>query len=246
VSVSPITRGKHRERREQVKAAVRDATFRLVASGSSFKDLTVDEIAREAGITRSAFYFYFSDKREMLVSAADEVVGALYEQADRWWHGEGPPDERVLAALEGVVSVYARNSALLRVVTEVSGYDEEIGAFWRDLVERFIAATADHLRREQEAGRACSLDAARTAEQLVWMVERCCFIYLPSGERTPRELARLLCETWVAVLYPPPKAGPVDKPRQHVPRRRSMRSAMPERTQEACHIDPCTRALLWS
>ncbi len=196
-----------RDRREQVEASIRDAALALVRGGSSFKDLTVDEIARAAGLTRSAFYFYFRDKQDLLVSAAEGVTAELYEQADRWWHGEGPPRERVLTALEGVTASYAQHADLLRVVTEVSSYDEEIRSFWRTLVDRFVEATADHLQTEQARGRARGLDAESTAAQLVWMVERCCYVYLATGNRSPGELARSLTDTWVALLYPAAPLG---------------------------------------
>lgn len=190
-----------RQRREQVQAAVRDAALRQVAAGASFNELTVDEIARAAGITRSAFYFYFRDKQDLLVATAARAADELYAQADRWWHGDDPPEVRVREALEGVVDAYTRHRDLLRVVTEVAGYDSEIRAFWRALVERFVTATAEHLEREVAAGRMRALDPDRTAEALVWMAERCCYVYLATGDRSPTELAGSLTDTWMAALY---------------------------------------------
>ncbi|MBA2430220.1 MAG: helix-turn-helix transcriptional regulator, partial [Thermoleophilaceae bacterium] len=54
-----------RRRHDEVRDGVRRATLELVED-ASFKDLTVDEIARAAGISRSAFYFYFRDKHDLL------------------------------------------------------------------------------------------------------------------------------------------------------------------------------------
>src|SRR5215210_1250404 len=161
-----------RRRHEQVKTAVRKATLELV-SDAPFKDVTVDEIAQGAGLTRSAFYFYFRDKHDVLMSATEDVVDLLYREADRWWHGEdGDPHALISAALEGVVSVYQRNARLLRVATEVSSYDDEVRDVWKGLVERFIEATEEHLRGEQGRGRLpASLDARPSAETLVWMTE---------------------------------------------------------------------------
>lgn len=199
---APMTaRRDRRQRRARVQADVRDAALRLVGEGASFNELTVDEIARRAGITRSAFYFYFRDKHDLLVAAAADAADDLYAQADRWWHGEEPPEVRIRAGLDGVVEAFARHRDLLRVVTEVAGYDEEIRAFWRALVERFVTATAEHLERELAAGRVRPLDPARTAEALVWMAERCCYVYLATGDRAPAELAATLTDTWVAALY---------------------------------------------
>ena len=191
-----------RRRREQVRADVLRVALEL-AESAPFRDLTVDEIARAAGISRSAFYNHFRDKHDLLRVAVEEVAEELYLMADRWWHGEGPPAERVRVALEGVVSVYAEHAGLLRVATEVSTYDEEVRDVWMAIVERFIEATADHIRAEQAKSLiTAGLDPRATAEALVWMNERCSYIYLGRGERRPEELVAAMAPVWTAALYP--------------------------------------------
>lgn len=193
-----------RARRESVRLALRDALLELVEE-TPFKDISVDDVARAAGIKRSAFYVYFSDKRDLLVAATAETAEELYREADRWWHGSGAPEERLTEALAGMASLYERHASLLRVATEVSTYDDEVRVFWRGIIERFIAATATHLHAEQAAGRVPrSLEPRATAESLVWMAERCCYVYLARGERSPSELVRSLGATWAAALYPGP------------------------------------------
>ena len=191
-----------RTRRETVRAALCQALLELVET-TPFKDVSVDDIAVAAGIKRSAFYFYFADKRELLVATATETVEALYREADRWWHGHGPPERRLEEALRGMAGLYERHAGLLRAATEVSTYDDEVRVFWRELIERFIEATTAHLDSEQRAGRVPpSLDPRATAESLVWMAERCCYVYLARGERSAADLVSSLSATWAAALYP--------------------------------------------
>src|SRR5688500_13981699 len=118
-----------RRRRDEARAHVLRSAIEL-ADQAPFRDLTVDEIARAAGLSRSAFYTHFRDKHDLLLTAVDEVAEQLYRMADRWWHGTGPPAERVRRAIEGVVSVWSAQAGLLRVATEVSTYDEEVRAMW--------------------------------------------------------------------------------------------------------------------
>ena len=191
-----------RTRRATVRAALCAALLELV-DRTPFKDISVDDIARAAGIKRSAFYVYFSDKQDLLVAAAADAAEALYSEADRWWHGEGPPERRLKEALRGMAELYEQHAGLLRVATEVSTYDDEVRVFWRGLGERFIEATETHLRSEQAAGRVPSaLEPRATAESLVWMAERCCYVYLARGERSARELVDALSAIWTAALYP--------------------------------------------
>ncbi len=90
----------------------------------------------------------------------------------------------------------------MRIATEVSTYDEEVREFWMTMVGRFIEGTADHIRAHQQQGRIASeLDPLATAEALVWMAERCCYIYLGRGDRTAAEVTEALTAAWVAALY---------------------------------------------
>lgn len=196
------TGGPPRERRRKARQRVISSALRLAEKGS-FRDLTIDEIARSADVSRSAFYTHFSDKEELLLVAVGEVSEQLYEMADRWWHGVGPPAQRVRQAIEGVVSVYAGEARLLRIAAEVATYDDEVRALWLDIAERFIEATSAHIRSEQEVGLIPrTLDPRSTAEALYWMAERCCYMYLGRGQRTPQEVVRGLMPVWVAALYP--------------------------------------------
>jgi AcrR family transcriptional regulator len=191
-----------RKKREQARSDVLRAALELAESGP-YRDLTVDEIARAAGLSRSAFYTYFRDKHDLLREAVEGVAEELFRMADRWWSGEGPPAERVRGAIEGVVAVYAGQASLLRVATEVSTYDDEVREVWLEIMQRFIAATAEHIRSEQAVGLVPDiLDPDGTAEALVWMAERCNYIYLGRGERTPEEVVATIAPVWTAALYP--------------------------------------------
>jgi AcrR family transcriptional regulator len=184
-----------------VESAVREALLRLLSEGIPFKKLTVDELARAAGLSRTAFYFYFPGKEQALMSAAADVTEEFRERADTWWHGEGPPEERVRAALAGILDVYVRHAALLRAAVEVTSYSQEFEDFYKSLLDGFVRATAEHLRREQEAGRLRELDCDVVAESLMWMAERCNHVLIKQG-RSPEELVDALTSVWVHALYP--------------------------------------------
>lgn len=192
----------HRRRRELAREEVLRAALTL-SRESPFHDVTVEEIARGAGISRSAFYTHFSDKHDLLLVALREVADELRRESEGWWEGEGAPAERARQAIAGVVSIYAEHASLLRVATEVSTYDEEVRAFWVSVIDRFIAEAAEHIASEQREGLIPDmLEPRPTAEALVWMVERCCYVYLAAGERETETLVEALVPVWVAALYP--------------------------------------------
>lgn len=192
-----------RRSREEVQEAVRESLVKLLREGS-FKDVTVDELARAAGISRTAFYFYYSSKNEVLMAAAEETSAEVYAEADRWWHGAGPPEELVRAALEGIAAVYLEHAEIMRAAVEATTYDDEFKTFYTALMERFVSATADHLRRERDAGRLRTLDLEPVAEALVWMAERCNHAFLLLEGRPVRDVVEALTTIWVHALYPDP------------------------------------------
>lgn len=160
--------GRQSEKRAAIERDVLRATEELLTSGASFAELNIEKIATRAGISRTAFYFYFRDKRELLMRLTSEVNDELMAAADGWWSGE----TEMRDALQRIAGIYAAHGALLRVVVEVSTYDEEVATYWRSLVGRFVDATRDRIRAEQEAGAAKDGPAEAMAFALIWMVER--------------------------------------------------------------------------
>jgi hypothetical protein len=104
-------------------------------------------------------------------------------------------------ALAGILQVYVEHAALLRAAVELAGYNQEFEEFYKTLLDRFVRATADHMRREQEAGRLRDLDCDVVAESLVWMAERCNHVLIKQG-RSPEELVNAMTTVWVHALYP--------------------------------------------
>ena len=193
----------HREgpqtaKRAQVQAAVLQATERLLADGAKFAELDVGSIATAAGISRTAFYFYFKDKRDLLMRLAGDVSEQLYEQADIWFSGSGDHVAEVREALRRIHGLYEEHGVLLRAITEVSTYDEEIATFWRGLLNRFVDPT---VARIDEAGSAPG-PARATAFALVWMTERTFYENLVQGEPLPGdEVVDALAGIWARSVY---------------------------------------------
>ena len=139
-----------------------EATEELLAEGASFADLGIERIATRAGISRTAFYFYFADKRELLMRLTEEVNALLFEQADIWFSGEATRRTSCATALANIAALYDEHTVLLRAIVEVSTYDEEVAVFWRSTLGRFVDATrAPHRGGARAPGRARRSPGAR-------------------------------------------------------------------------------------
>lgn len=178
--------GRQSERRAQIEASVLGATEALLAEGASFAELGIERIATRAGISRTAFYFYFRDKRELLVRLTEEVNAQLMAAAEGWWSG----GEDIRGALLRIGSLYSEHGLLLRAVVEVSTYDEDVAQFWRGQVGRFVEATRTRIEAEQAAGNALPGPAGATAFALVWMTERS--FYQQGVQEDPADIDELV------------------------------------------------------
>ena len=185
-------------KRAAVQAAVLAATEELLAEGASYADLNIERIATRAGISRTAFYFYFRDKRELLMRLTGDVSAQLYEQADIWFSGDGDPGDEIRRALANIAALYREHGVLLRAIVEVSTYDDEVAGYWRDLLSRFAAAS---LRRIEEGGLAA--DPRATAFALCWMTERALYQQLvQEAGPGPEALVDALAGIWLRSVYP--------------------------------------------
>jgi TetR/AcrR family transcriptional regulator, ethionamide resistance regulator len=190
------------EKRAAVEAAVLEATETLLVGGRSYADLTIEDIAHGAGISRTAFYFYFRDKRELLMRLTEDVAEGLYAEADAWWSGEGDGLAALERALESVIRLYHQHGVLLRAVVEASAYDEVVAEFWRALVGRFVDASRRRIEEEQAAGGMTGVSAEATAFTLSWMTERACYQRIvQGGDPTDDEFLAALVHIWTATLY---------------------------------------------
>jgi AcrR family transcriptional regulator len=189
-------------KRAAVQAAVLRATEELLGEGATYADLNIERIATRAGISRTAFYFYFADKRELLMRLTEDVTDDLYAQADIWFSGSGDPEAEIREAITNVSRLYEEHGPLLRAIVEVSTYDEEVAGFWRKLLGRFEDATSARIADEAAAGRFAGGDAAATAFALCWMAERVLYQELAQGGPVPKDaLVDTLVRIWMRTIY---------------------------------------------
>jgi TetR/AcrR family transcriptional regulator, ethionamide resistance regulator len=194
---SLIPRAATSEKRAAVEAAVLTATEELLADGRSFAELRVEEIATRAGLSRTAFYFYFRGKRELLMRLAEGVVELLYQEAETWWSDEGDGEPALRTALERVVAVWVDHGVLLRAVVEATAYDDVVANFWRAVVARFVEAS----RRRIEAD-GLPVPAQPTAFALCWMTERTCYQWVVQDRSlADPDLLDGLVAVWGRSLY---------------------------------------------
>lgn len=77
MNIATVTQASNSKRRKYSINAVLDAAQHLFVS-QGYHGTKVDQIARRAGLTKAAIYFYFDDKRSLLDALLDRVEERVY------------------------------------------------------------------------------------------------------------------------------------------------------------------------
>jgi TetR/AcrR family transcriptional regulator, ethionamide resistance regulator len=167
------------------------------------REITVARIMAETGLKRPAFWAHFRDRQDVIVRIVQHVAEELVEVSNRWLASDGNPEQDLLAALNGIAAVYARQGAVLRALADAAASDEQTERVYRAVVQSLQDATAAKIRTEQSRGRVPpTIDAEETARALVWLNER--YFYDTLGQRPdadPAPVVAVLHRIWLATLY---------------------------------------------
>ena len=136
------------DRRRQ---AIVDAVEHLLET-RTIGALSVEDIAAEAGISRSGFYFYFESKYAALADALSDVADAIERAADDFFGDTGrEPRDYVLDALSGVAAMWREHADLMVAVVDAAHSDAGARALWDDWRQRFIDGITASIEEERRA-----------------------------------------------------------------------------------------------
>jgi AcrR family transcriptional regulator len=168
-------------------------------------EISVDDLAQGAGISRSAFYFYFPSKDAVVLTLVDRVVEQADAARDRALerHASDPG----LAWRDGIESfyeVFGAHRPVIRAVTDLSATNTEARELWSRVMDGWVAQVTDMIEAERERGAAPREIAARDlATALVQMNER--VLQAIFIEETPAVLERRVIDTlthvWRSAIY---------------------------------------------
>lgn len=172
--MTPSAGGRVPGRRGQAtRRKLLDTTAALLAT-TSYRTITVTDIARDAGTSPATFYQYFADVEQAVLVLAEEVArdaAALTTLVHGDW-SPGVGEDTARALVDGFMDFWEGHRAVLRVVDLAT---EEGDLRFQRLRVRALNAIAEALRQviadQQRAGRLSgALDPMATAGVLVSML----------------------------------------------------------------------------
>ena len=201
---SAAQRTRHREKRESTRREILAATDRFLRE-SPYRELTVDVVMAQTGLTRTAFYRHFDDITDLVLRLFADVGQELVEVGRQWSQEAGSNfPAPAHAGLVGIVDFFVANGPLVRAIAEAAATDERIELAYRGSLEAFIVITARTLDRLVQTGTLEVPDTLALARALTLMNEAYLlaeFGHEPAGDR---DVAIATLETvWLRVAGPP-------------------------------------------
>lgn len=130
--------------------------------------VTLDDVARHAGVDRAAIRHYVGNRRDLILAALDLLIDR-YEHADRDALGDEPTVDQWLERLFGAAWGRAEDDAAFDVLLQEALRDDALRERLRDTYESLVGAVAGALRRA--APDAPRRDAVDVAYTIVCMAE---------------------------------------------------------------------------
>ncbi|MFI9381803.1 TetR/AcrR family transcriptional regulator [Kutzneria sp. NPDC052558] len=157
--------------------------------------MTVESIAKGAGILRGSLYFYFGSKQEVLTALVARTVARL--------HMADPPDaparDIVRWAVENTARTWREHGTVMRAAVEFGPEVPAINQLWQDIIANNTKVMARVLVAAGVSEQDGPTGADALAQALCWMTERN-FYHASTQPGGLERMTETLVELWCRVL----------------------------------------------
>jgi AcrR family transcriptional regulator len=137
---------------DERQRAILVAAERLLGE-KDFADVTIEDLARGAGISRPTFYFYFASKQAVLLTLLDQVAHEAEKRTTDVFSDLGAaPSAAWRKAIEAFAGTFAAHRGVSVAAAAARSSEPELAAQWATLTNRWIDATAAAIGAERDRG----------------------------------------------------------------------------------------------
>jgi len=168
----------------------------------SLDQVNVAEISRRAGVTRSAFYFYFESKAAAVLALMRELYDDASAATDLLVKAEGDPASRVRAAITRLFDSVDRTPHTYRALLEARAASAAVRELWDAGLADFAGEVAAMITEERLAGRAVDGPDAAALAAVLLDVNNHALERHALGSGPPREdHIKALTTIWLRSIY---------------------------------------------
>ncbi|WP_431238315.1 TetR/AcrR family transcriptional regulator [Mycolicibacterium aichiense] len=169
-----------------------------------FAEISVDELAKGAGLSRPTFYFYFASKDAVLVRLFTRAITASGPDQQQSADVSGQPQQAWRDGIYAFFDSLRPNRAVVLAGLGVMATNTELREVWASFMTGWIDYTAALITRERERGAAPDTIPARDlATALNLMNERVVVAAQGTQQPTLAEDAALesVVHIWITSIY---------------------------------------------
>ena len=123
--------------------------------GRSLDDISIEELATGAGISRSNFYFYFASKDDVLLALLDRVITEVQHRVAALPRDfEHEPQAAWRRSIGVFVDVFAEHRAVSVAAIGARGRSAEILSLWTGSMRAWVDYSSEVIAAEQSRGAA--------------------------------------------------------------------------------------------
>jgi AcrR family transcriptional regulator len=167
--------------------------------------ISVDDLARGAGISRPTFYFYFASKDAVLLTLLDRIVAEADAATDSAFDARaGGVREGWRRAITAYYDTFRAHRALTVAWAEARSSNAEIRDLWAQVFEGWVHRCAEAIDAERQRGAAPAGPPARDiAVALTSMNERVLYATFTGDGPAVAEpgAVDVLLEIWLRAIY---------------------------------------------
>ncbi|PTR24930.1 TetR family transcriptional regulator [Rhodococcus sp. OK519] len=197
------TRTRRANKGEERRAAILEAVESLLED-HALDEISISDISRAAGVTRSGFYFYFDNKAKAVAALSRTVYGEMQEGARAYLGRVGSPREMIAGLITEVISTWERHPNLYRALRDARDSDPAVREMWDGDRSSFIEPVASVIDAERASGRAVDgPDSRALAVVLLDMNDRAVESLSRGGPGalTPEAANEALVAVWLNTIY---------------------------------------------
>lgn len=184
------------------RAALLGALEELLLDGVALDAITVAQLTKKAGVTRSGFYFYFAN----VATAVAALAETLYDDAalaNEILADTGQaPGVRIRTAITGLFDAIDRQRHIFRAVLAARASDPTLREFWEKSRAEYAVPIARLITAERRAGNApAGADASALALMLLELNDRSLELFALGIGPARRKHMDAVVSIWLRSVY---------------------------------------------
>jgi AcrR family transcriptional regulator len=189
------------DRRRSALLEALDHQLRQSPTRGSLDSINIADISRRAGVTRSAFYFYFENKASAVAALMEEMYDESFAAAEALRAG-GTPAENIEAMVRALFSTWDKHEHLFRASLDARATSRTVRELWDSDRESFVPVVAAMIDDERASGAAPpGTDATALASVLLELNDRMLERLALGGPLDRDQLVEAVVAVWLHTIY---------------------------------------------